>query len=59
MLGYKIYYDDCFQRNFFLLQKNANEVNFLIDKLIPTNMIITKYDTKEERIYLHNVNSKA
>ena len=46
ILGYKIYNEDKTLRNLFLLQQNSNEVNFLLDKLIPINVIITKYDVK-------------
>ncbi|KAL4504131.1 hypothetical protein ABPG72_020969 [Tetrahymena utriculariae] len=55
---YKIFQEDLSLRNLFLVQRSEDEMNFLVKRLLPVSMLITKYDKKEERIYFHMSNTK-
>lgn len=57
--GFRIYREDLSLRNMFLVQRSEEEMNFLVKKLLPVTMLITRYDKKEERVYFHMSNAKV
>ncbi|KAL4445147.1 hypothetical protein ABPG74_021960 [Tetrahymena malaccensis] len=54
-----IYLNDKQKRDLFLDKQKSSELSFLIDKLLPINIVVMKYNPKEERSFLHQVNRKA
>ncbi|KAL4497081.1 hypothetical protein ABPG72_002237 [Tetrahymena utriculariae] len=54
-----IYLNDKQKRDLFLDKQKSQELSFLIDKLLPINIVVMKYNPKEERSFLHQVNRKA
>lgn len=53
------YLDDRLKRELFMGKQKSQELSFLIDKLLPINIVVMKYNPKEERSNLHQVNLKA
>lgn len=45
-------------RKHFLTSKSEEEMNFLVKKLLPVSMLITKYDSPCERMSFHMANGK-